>query len=112
MDTTMNATERAAWMKHTANSRYTWTVDPIHNTAADLLVHLSGQSGQYVEISGCKLTVGTYDGAIPHIGEASFKALGTKVFTSNDEAVEYLCRRGNIPVVAALLGGLCLPVAA
>lgn len=63
------------WTKWTAATTNKWTIDPIHNGLgnAALLVHRGGTNGVWARIErNGMVRLGTYEGAIPHIGEACF----------------------------------------
>lgn len=56
-----------------------WFADPIHKTSDDMWFFKGGENGVYVQFHATPLdpqtvnvTAGTYEGAIPHIGDALF----------------------------------------
>ena len=75
----MDKREFEAWKARTNESANKWIVDDIHNgkDGRDLLAYRGGQDGAYfmVALDGTVI-VGTYTGALPHIGEADFTAIG------------------------------------
>lgn len=85
----MTRQEFLAWTKHTDRSKRGWQRDDVtlHNRGALLMYH-GGEKGTYVEVDKTTVTVGTYDGAIPHIGEAMFKVTGRKTFESESDAYQ------------------------
>ncbi len=83
-----------AWTKYLKSRKGQWTTDQIHNgkDGRDLLCYLPNRddetSGSFIQagLDG-KLVAGTYEGAVPHIGEAAFKALWTHQAASFRHAV-------------------------
>jgi hypothetical protein len=72
---TMTPAEFEAWKKWTKESGYHWTVDPIHDgrDGRDLLLFVGGESGKFLRFNNWDtLEIGSYEGAVPHIGEAVF----------------------------------------
>lgn len=92
----MNADEARAWKAFTAAHKNEWIVDPVHNRAEDLLIHIGGESGKFAAVRGNLVEVGSFSDAIPNIGEASFKVEGKKEFNSNSEAIRFLINRGGV----------------
>jgi hypothetical protein len=78
----------AAWSAMTESSRSNWTEDEIYRlNGRGAMYYIGGEDGQYLQITkDGKLTAGTYEGAIPHIGEAFFEVKATKQFDSFSEA--------------------------
>ena len=83
----MTKAEFTAWQAETERSRGQWIVDSIHNGQPRVgekpedchaLVYRGGVNGWclWVWASG-RVEIGRYEGAIPHIGEASFRVLHT-----------------------------------
>lgn len=71
----MTPEEFAAWKESTRESGYHWTVDPIHDgrDGRDLLLFVGGESGKFLRFNNWDtLKIGSYEGAVPHIGEAVF----------------------------------------
>lgn len=70
----MTDAEMKQWIAVTENSRYQWMADEITRwNGRGELYYFGGESGVYMRISlDGKLSIGTYEGALPHIGEASF----------------------------------------
>ena len=70
----MTDQELRQWLAVTENSRYQWTEDEITRlNGRGALYYFGGEDGTYIRIQPeGKLSVGTYEGAFPHIGEASF----------------------------------------
>jgi hypothetical protein len=67
--------EFEAWTRETAASKWEWKVDEILlANRGELLAYKGGSSGQFVQVDKTGLvSVGSYEDAIPHIGEALFK---------------------------------------
>jgi hypothetical protein len=63
------------WQAVTAESAHKWVEDRVTRLNGNgALFYTGGEDGQYMRLSPeGKLTVGTYEGAIPHIGEAMFR---------------------------------------
>ena len=70
----MTDAEMKQWIAVTENSRYQWTEDEITRlNGRGALYYLGGKDGIYSRIDPeGKLSAGTYEGALPHIGEAFF----------------------------------------
>ena len=82
----MTPEEFGAWKKWTRESGCRWTVDPIHDGRGgrDLLLFIGGESGMYLRFSnGDTLEIGSYEGAVPHIGEAVFHMEERMTFDSS-----------------------------
>ena len=73
----MNKAEFEAWKQHTESSKRDWTLDPVHNgqNGQDYLFHRGGVNGQFIMVSLGLAKIGNYEGALPHIGEASLQIL-------------------------------------
>jgi len=101
----MTVQEFEAWIKHTDRSRNQWQVDPIrlHNRG-EYLMYRGGEAGTYVWIVGAEVSVGSYEGAFPHIGEAIFKRNATKVFLNQNDAMCAVASSTGIQGLLALLG--------
>ena len=70
----MTDAEMRQWLAVTENSRFQWTEDKITSlNGRGALYYFGGEDGIYIRIQpGGELSVGTYKGAFPHIGEALF----------------------------------------
>lgn len=84
----MTKGEFKAWAAVTEGSRNSWTFDEItYHNRGELLYYRGGESGTFISIEkDGKFTTGTYEGAIPHVGEASFQVTFAKQFATQDEA--------------------------
>ena len=94
----MTKSEFAQWKAWTDRCGKSWRIDPVHNGVdRDLIAHIGGESGRYIMIDlDGTMNLGSYVGAYPHIGEATFKPAWTKTFESFERAV----------IRAAMVGGL------
>ena len=70
----MTEAEMTQWLAVTENSRYQWTEDEVTRlNGRGALYYFGGEDGIYIRIQPKgELSVGTYEGAFPHIGEALF----------------------------------------
>lgn len=70
----MTEAEMRQWLAVTENSRYQWTEDEVTRlNGRGALYYFGGEDGVYIRIQPeGELSVGTYEGAFPHIGEAFF----------------------------------------
>jgi hypothetical protein len=78
----MSEQEFAAWQALTESSRELWTEDDIFrlNGHGSFYYH-GGEDGNFIKIhkSGL-LEAGTYEGALPHIGEAMFRPVVSRQY--------------------------------
>ena len=83
----MTKHEFVAWATHTDRSRRGWQRDDVlwHNRGT-LLLYRGGEQGLYILVEQATVTVGSYRGAIPHIGEAMFDVGGRRAFASESAA--------------------------
>ena len=89
-DISMTPEEFDTWKKWTRESGHRWIVDPIHDGRGgrDLLLFIGGESGKLLCFSNWDtLEIGSYEGAVPHIGEAIFQIEERKTFESHVLAV-------------------------
>ena len=70
----MTDLEWKQWMAVTENSQFQWTADAVtHRNGRGELYYFGGTDGIYMRVQPeGRLSIGTYEGAIPHIGEALF----------------------------------------
>ena len=97
-------TDLEAWSKHMRSRRGKWSVDQIHDgrNGKRLLAYLPDVAdhtqGSYIEVSrDGTLTAGTFEGAIPHIGEACFHQLWSRPCRNFNEAVDIVRDRTLLP---------------
>lgn len=86
----MTPAEFDAWKQWTRESAHRWVVDPIHDGRddRDLLLYIGGENGKFLRFDNAKtLEIGSYEGAVPHIGEATFRVDGRMKFRSRILAV-------------------------
>ncbi len=93
-----------AWSKHMRSRRGKWSLDQIHNgkNGQRLLAYLPDADdhtkGSYLDVTTAGvMTAGTFEGAIPHIGEACFTVLWRKVCPSMDDAKNIVRDRTLLP---------------
>lgn len=101
----MNKAEFNKWKKHTDSSQGEWLLDPIHNgkNGQEYVFHRGGVDGQYISIDLGVVTIGDYNGAIPHIGEASFRPLYSSEYGSDNEACLALIYKGGFDFIKDLV---------
>jgi hypothetical protein len=99
----MTKTEYNLWIEETKKSENEWRIDLIHSTFDDCLFYKGGtESGQWVHIYKSKLALGTYQYAIPSIGDAQLTTLATKNCVSNFEAWRYLLNNSGVEEIKPL----------
>jgi hypothetical protein len=91
----MDKIEAASWLAETKRSEHHWQLDPAHKLASDCLIYKGGtERGHFVAIreEGGKhwVSVGTYEDAIPHIGDAKFVRQGKKPLANALEARNWI----------------------
>src|SRR4051812_6460769 len=99
----MSPTEAKYWLDATARSRTEWQLDQIHCTFEDALIYKGGQVGFYVNLRrlyadkrqkqplpSWGVEIGTYQDALPHIGEAAFTVGGRKHFSDPRLALKFI----------------------
>jgi len=107
----MTRQEFEHWKAVTESSRYHWREDPVtHLNGRGALYYTGGESGIYIMITGAgHLTIGTYEGAVPHIGEACFTKKAEHTFKDFNEGFQYACQLGGIKFLADLMSGDQVP---
>ena len=107
----MTREEFDGWRAVTEASSYRWTEDEIRRlNGRGALYYIGGEDGCYIDIAkDGKVTVGTYEGAIPHIGEASFFVKGTKQLKDFNEGFEYAVKLGGKKFLGDMFGGNMAP---
>ncbi len=85
------------WNSVTGNSRFFWTEDKTTRlNGRGALYYFGGENGVYMRIQpDGTLSVGTYEGAIPHIGEASFTIKAKEKYDSFNEAFQKALQLGG-----------------
>lgn len=81
----------------TESSVHKWVEDNITRLNGNgALYYTGGEDGRYMRLSSDgKLTVGTYEGAIPHIGEAMFRREAEHQYADFNAAFEAACKLGG-----------------
>lgn len=102
----MTPAEFAAWKAETDKSKHQWRLDPIqmanHNT---MLAYRGGENGSYVEIDETGLlSLGQYEGALPHIGEAMFTERFKRQYSSFGAAFADCVEAGGLQFLFTLIG--------
>lgn len=94
----MTGAELKQWMAVTENSQYRWTEDEItRRNGRGALYYFGGEDGVYIRIEPeGKLSVGTYEGALPHIGEAFFTQRAVEDCGSFDQAFQKAVELGGV----------------
>jgi hypothetical protein len=114
------------WWGKTESSKHKWVRDEITGYNSKLraersgdpaehteLFYTGGKSGIYIEINGLgKVTVGEYEGAFPHIGEAIYspKHSGNPMFHGKpaqnmNEGFTAICERLGLQFLIDLFSG-------
>ncbi len=93
----MTDLECKQWLAVTANSQYQWTADEVtRRNGRGALYYLGGTDGVYMRIQPKgTLSIGTYEGAIPHIGEALFTQKAVIDCGSFDQAFQKAAELGG-----------------
>jgi hypothetical protein len=103
----MNKEEFEKWKRITEVSENNWLFDPIvsANTPGSHLIYKGGFNGGYVWIEpNGEACIGTYQGAIPHIGEAMFTPLySNRVADTGDEALAIVCDKLGLDISAQII---------
>lgn len=106
----MNHCEFDAWTRLTERSARGWQLDEVTyaNTGCWLL-YRGGERGCYIYVTavddGANVTVGTYEDAVPHIGEAAFTPLGNRAFGDASDAFESIVSAAGFGILLMLLTG-------
>jgi hypothetical protein len=107
----MNQGEFKYWQAITKSSEDGWVEDVITRlNGKGTLYYTGGEDGRYMRLSpDGKLTVGTYEGAFPHIGEAMFKQEAEHQYGSFDEAFQAACKLGGTEFLADIFSNDQIP---
>ena len=107
----MTQKEFEYWQAVTGSSRHHWMEDPVTSlNGRGALYYTGGESGVYIRITEAGyLTVGTYEGAVPHIGEACFTKKAEHTFQDFNEGFQYACQLGGIKFLADLFSSDHIP---
>ncbi|MDR1961182.1 MAG: hypothetical protein LBQ16_02755 [Gracilibacteraceae bacterium] len=93
----MNKQEYAGWQALTESSRNPWTEDAIFRAnGRGALYYRGGKDGIYIAVTkGGILNAGTYEGAIPHIGEAAFVPMVSEQHAGFNDAMSRAMQIGG-----------------
>ncbi|MDD3778434.1 MAG: hypothetical protein PHU76_01820 [Synergistaceae bacterium] len=93
----MTQNEFDYWQSVMQSSKYRWVEDSITRLNGNGgLYYTGGEDGCYMRLSpDGKLTVGTYEGAFPHIGEALFTRQAEHQYPDFNAAFEAACQLGG-----------------
>lgn len=104
----MTKAEFELWQTETARSTRRWTIDLVHNglNGQWLLAYKGGTDGHFFEVTrDGTVRIGSYEGAIPHIGEAAFKVMHTyKCKDWNDACSRFFSAMGLQWLIEELCG--------
>lgn len=100
----MDKTEFERWQAVTGSSRHRWVEDSVTRlNGRGTLYYTGGETGIFMRITAeGNLMVGTYEGAIPHIGEACFTSEAERKFKDYKEALQYAWELGGIKLLKDL----------
>jgi len=101
----MTTKEFDGWLALTKDSENNWREDIIYKlNRRGTLYHIGGVDGAYIKIQeGGYLSVGSYTGAYPHIGEALFTEFRGHQYQSYDEAFAAGLEAGGIKLLLDIL---------
>ena len=93
----MTDTELKQWLAVTANSQYQWTEDEVTRlNGRGALYYFGGEDGVYIRVQpDGELSVGTYEGAFSHIGEALFTRKAVLACDGLDQALQKAMELGG-----------------
>ena len=93
----MERDELEYWQSVMAASRDEWVEDSITRlNEGGNLYYTGGEDGRYMRVySDGRLSVGSYEYAFPHIGEALFTQSFERQYGSANEAFEAACQLGG-----------------
>ena len=93
----MTDTELKQWLAVTANSQYQWTEDEVTRlNGRGALYYFGGEDGVYIRVQpDGELSVGTYEGGFPHIGEALFTRKAVLACDGFDQALQKAMELGG-----------------
>ena len=103
----MTDTELKTWLAVTQDSRYRWTEDEITRlNGRGALYYYGGEDGIYMRIQpDGKLSIGTYEGALPHIGEALFTPKASMDCGNFDRALQTVMEFGGAKFLVDMFSG-------
>jgi hypothetical protein len=103
----MDKQEFAAWQAITERSRFHWIEDEVYRlNGRGAMYYIGGEDGTYLRIgSDGLLDVGTYIGAVPHIGEALFRSVRREQFECYADAFAAAIRLGDKRFLVEMFSG-------
>jgi hypothetical protein len=103
----MDRQEFAAWQAMTESSRFHWMEDEIYRlNGRGAMYHIGGEDGIYLRIGkDGLLDVGTYEGAVPHIGEAVFRSVRQEQHGSFSDAFAAAMKLGGRQFLVDMFNG-------
>ena len=103
----MTDLELKQWMAVTEHSRYHWTQNEITRlNGRGALYYLGGEDGVYMRLQpDGELSVGTYEGAFPHIGEACFTRKAAFACGTFDKALQKAIELGGRQFLRDMFSG-------
>ena len=99
------------WTAVTESSRFKWTEDEIIRlNGHGAMYYIGGEDGQFIQIGkDGLLTAGTYEGAIPHIGDAMFSTVVTKQYPDYNAAFTAALEAGGKKFLIDMFSGNTIP---
>ncbi len=103
----MTRDEFALWQDITENSRFHWTEDAIFRlNGRGAFYYIGGEDGGYMRIhKDGRLELGSYEGAVLHIGEAVFMPKSEKQYADFNEAFTAALQLGGKQFLVDMFGG-------
>lgn len=103
----MDKAEFEKWMEVTRSSQHHWVEDEVTRlNGRGALYYTGGENGLFMRIeTDGMLRAGTYEGAIPHIGEAVFTVKAEKQFDSWEQACQRALEAGGIDFLLDMFSG-------
>ena len=103
----MTRDEFARWQDITENSRFQWTEDAIFRlNGRGAFYYIGGEDSGYMRIhKDGRLELGSYEGAVPHIGEALFIPKSERKYADFNEAFTAAIQLGGKQFLVDMFGG-------
>uniref|UniRef100_S0DDR4 Uncharacterized protein n=1 Tax=termite gut metagenome TaxID=433724 RepID=S0DDR4_9ZZZZ len=103
----MTKDEFAGWQAVTESNRFKWVEDEIFRlNGRGSFYYTGGEDGIYMKIhKDGKLEGGTYEGAVPHIGEACFQVKATQQCKDYSEAFTAAMEAGGKKFLLDMFSG-------
>lgn len=105
----MDINEYNAWIEETRRSNFNWNMDEVaKENRGEYFFYIGGESGRFIRIDGTgKMDLGTYEEAVPHIGDALFRVEASKQYASQAEALNRAIQNGGMSFLMDFLGYRC-----